>query len=186
MKDISEKIAAKDIEGRGLSKNDFTDDYRYSLTSLIKYVDPTLVPFPLGLTWNAIKYPVGDIKLLDSVGPTRTRGYMQKSAQELFDEHSTARYNPGATFYVQPAGSDSADGLTPETALRSISKAVTKANDGGVPTLIYIQSGVYHKTINPCYNTTTGGSIIPSVDIAFVNRPNPNIATIQRVLTGVF
>ena len=108
--------------------------------------------------------------------PTKPRGRVDRTPEDIFALKSTALSSPGATIYVSSCGSNSNDGMAP-TPVRSLGAAIQLANAGGTPTLIYIKSGTYPYNIGD--TNIDGVSISPAVDIAI-------IATDGYVIIGPF
>lgn len=67
---------------------------------------------------------------------------------------ATAKFGTGPKLYVSPTGSDTNDGLTPESPLASIQLAVDKAVDPG--TTIYLAPGEYRPTARININDRNG------------------------------
>lgn len=129
---------------------------------------------PAGLGWDAA-YPLS-ISLTDLPGTSRGFGAVDKTPEQLFDAVSTARTAPGATFYVATGGSDANNGTTSGTPVKSIWKAIEKANTANVPSKILVGPGTYYRSNNIW---STGATGYPTVDIAL-------IADGGRVITGSF
>lgn len=126
------------------------------------------VPIPADLGWDVEGIDFGLVDL----GSGRAYATASITPEALFDLFSTARSAPGVTYYVDVAtGSDSNDGLSTGAKFKTIGKAITEANAGGVPAKVIVTAGLYARA-----DALVGA---PTVDIAF-------IATGGRVLTGVF
>jgi hypothetical protein len=80
----------------------------------------------------------------------------------------TSAANAGTTYFVDPCGSDNADGLSWATAFATIQKGITAANDG-TPTsyaVVDVNSGTYE----------TGPIILDNNSIEINFRPDVNVA----------
>lgn len=128
------------------------------------------VPIPAAFTYNLES---ATFSLIDnSSGPAVAT--CSKTAKQVFSGYSVAQSAPSATYYVSTTGSDSNNGTSSGTPFLTMSKAITSANTGGVPTKIYVAAGTYYRSSSPNYT-----SVVPTVDIALV-------ATGGRVIVGTF
>lgn len=153
--------------------NNTSSETTTALKTNYHQISSQTVTMPSGLGWNSMAFTA---TVQDMPGGIRSLGSVSVSPKAAFDAVSTARTSPGAEFYVDVAGSDSAAG-TSGAPFASIWKAVQAANAAGVPTRIYVQAGVYDRS----HNAVSGGgsNVYPTVDIALIAKNG-------RVITGTF
>lgn len=109
---------------------------------------------PDGIGWDYGLYPI--TPAITKVDGRRRLGSAGITPEALFDLFSTARTAPVTTYYVSVAtGSDSNDGLTPGSKVRSINKAVLLGNATGSPYKVYIDAGLYYRSLHFSANTAT-------------------------------
>lgn len=139
----------------------------YVAAGAAEYAPPdhsvSLVPvlLPRQLNWDGVTYPISPMLAQYGRGHTVVNAGM--TAAEFFARRSQALSNPLATYYIDPAGNDANDGLTSGTAVRSIWKAVSLANAGGVRAKIMVKAGDYPRSNSPAASGTA-----PTVDVAYV------------------
>jgi hypothetical protein len=149
------------------------------LKSVKAELDPKSVSIPSGLGWDQAKYPLS-MTITDRSGLSRFHGISSLTPEIAFDAVSTARTSPAATYWVDPLSGNDTTGTGAQGApYKSIGKAVSVANAGGVTTKVNVlATATVYRGNNPTNNAGTGG-IFPTVDIAF-------IAVNGRVNTGTF
>ncbi|MDA3959640.1 MAG: right-handed parallel beta-helix repeat-containing protein [Planctomycetota bacterium] len=70
---------------------------------------------------------------------------------------ATASLLSAQDYHVNPAGSDAADGLSPETAVATISQAARIAQAGD---RVIINSGIYRETVRPSHSGTADAPLV--------------------------
>lgn len=125
------------------------------------------IEIPDGLGWDKTNFPIRP-SVVQSFGLAAQCGNVGFTPEQLFGLRSTALSAPFATFYVTQTGSDSNDGLSTGTAVRSIGKGIALANATGQPCKIIVAAGTYPRANNFSFNNNV--LVSPAVDIAFVAR----------------
>ncbi|MET4341921.1 hypothetical protein [Bradyrhizobium sp. RT9a] len=135
------------------------------------------VPFPLNYTyagqlpaavgWNSANYPVKP-SIIYSSGNAAV-GSAGITPEALFDQFSTARSAPAATFWAAATGgSDGNNCLTSGTACATVGGAVTKCNTAAVPCKVFVTGAAGTNIFYKSAGFTNFNSVFPTVDIAFI------------------
>lgn len=120
---------------------------------------------PAGIGWGATFAVTPQLQTI--LGSSRLVGSVAEydTPEDLFDTFASVRSSPAASYWVDVAtGSDGNVG-SQAAPFKSIYKAITSANAGGVPAAVYVVAGVYDRA-NSMYPSV--GSQRPTVDIAFL------------------
>lgn len=127
---------------------------------------PKLTGFsiPSGVGWDSVNYAITP-GLYNIASQERSIGTAGLSANEIFDAWSSARTSPGITYYVSTSGNDSNSGTSSGSALRSIWKAIEKANTAALTARVYVAAGTYERAYGLSNN---GTPVIPVRDIVFI------------------
>lgn len=128
---------------------------------------PKMVEIPTALNWDTTNFPLA-VTVVESYGLAPQHGDVGFTPEQLFGLKSTAFSAPFATFYVAQTGSDTNDGLTTGTAVRSIGKGIALANATGQPCKVIVTAGTYPRANNLSFNNNVLTPV--AVDIAFVAR----------------
>lgn len=125
---------------------------------------------PAAFGWDYTLAPISTTPTVTLTPNGRPVADLGLTPEQLFDAVSTARSAPGATYYVNGStGSDSNPGTSSGSPLRSIWKAVSLANAGGKPTkVVVVGGGIASDAFSLAYNPSAGGTVHPTVDIAFL------------------
>jgi len=142
-------VALSDSEAAGVLKK-----LHWSLVKSELSIYKQQVFMPDNIGWDYGLYPI--IPSITKIDGRRRRGSAGITPEALFDLFSTARTAPVTTYYVSAAtGSDSNNGLTVGSKVRSINKAVLLGNATGSAYLVYIDAGLYYRSLNFCSTTST-------------------------------
>lgn len=112
---------------------------------------------------------LGTITLTES--PDQTEAQLSRTAEQIFDDFSTARSAPAVTYYVSPTGATANTGLSEEQAFRRIHEAVTALNNNAVASTgkIVITGGTTEYDLSTGWGWATL-SVSPQKDVAFISQ----------------
>ncbi|MEM8835302.1 MAG: FG-GAP-like repeat-containing protein [Planctomycetota bacterium] len=86
-------------------------------------------------------------------------------------------------FFVRTSGDDTNDGLSAETAWRTLSKAASSAQSGDT---VYIGAGVYEQQLRPSHSGQPGGPVRFIADTTGVHTGDLGPVTVRHADTPVF